>query len=170
MSKGENMKLNEVIAKYGNADVDESKIKEVLGVKESKVWKPKNDDRVWILTGNSTIIGIKEFSTEECGNYYQAGNCYQTKEEAEFARDKQIFLTKFERYLRENEDEPVDWENESQAKYSLEFNFRINSKISIVANSYYMKQGAIYTTNFEALNNFIKDNEADIKKYMFGLK
>ena len=102
------MKLNEVIAKYGNQEVDESKIKEVLGVKESKVWKPIEGERVLILTGNSTIIRIDNFTVRECGNHYQVGNCFKTKEEAEFARDKQIFLTKFERYLRENEDEDID--------------------------------------------------------------
>ena len=165
------MKLNEVIAKYGNADVDESKIKEVLGVKESKVWKPKNDDRVWILTGNSTIIGIKEFSTEECGNYYQAGNCYQTKEEAEFARDKQIFLTKFERYLRENEDEPVDWENINQVKFYIQL---VNNDDNSILNTASLRstqyQGTIYTTNKFVLEKFIEYNKAEIKKYMFGVK
>ena len=162
------MKLNEVIAKYGNQEVDESKIKEVLGVKESKVWKPKHNERYYFFDYGGTSRDRFISSVDEMRN--ELGNCYKTFEEAEFARDKQIFLTKFERYLRENEDEPVDWKNESQAKYSVEFNFRINSKICIAVNNYYMKQGAIYTTNFEALNSYVKDNESDIKKYMFGVK
>ena len=162
------MKLNEVIAKYGNQEVDESKIKEVLGVKESKVWKPKHNERYYFFDYGGT--SKDRFITGYDVSRYELGNCYKTLEEVEFARDKQIFLTKFERYLRENEDEPVDWKNESQPKYSVEFNFRINSKICIAVNNYYMKQGAIYTTNFEALNSYVKDNESDIKKYMFGVK
>lgn len=162
------MKLNEVIAKYGNADVDESKIKEVLGVKESAFWEPSFDEYYFYYTGSD--VYCTHFTADIDQELFMIGNCYKTKEEAEFARDKQIFLTKFERYLRENEDEPVDWKNESQKKYCVEFNFRINSKTCIVANNYYMKQGTIYTTNCEVLNSFVKDNEADIKKYMFGVK
>ena len=163
------MKLNEVIAKYGNADVDESKIKEVLGVKESKVWKPIEGERVWILTGNSTIIRIDNFTVRECGNYYQVGNCFKTKEEAEFARDKQIFLTRFERYLRENEDEPVDWKNESQNKFCLRYDY-FRPFWGITCWAHIGQQGAFYTTNRLALEQFIKDNESDIKKYMFGVE
>lgn len=163
------MKLNEVIAKYGNQEVDESKIKEVLGVKESKVWEPKNGDRYWFVHANGdtcTTIFVEKHDVK----MVNFGNVFKTEKEAIFARDKQIFLTKFERYLRENEDEPVDWGNDGQAKYSVEFNCRINSKICVAANNYYMKQGAIYTTNFEALNSYVKENESDIKKYMFGVE
>ena len=52
------MKLNEVIAKYGNQEVDESKIKEVLGVNKSKVWKPEKNDKVWILAGDGKVMFI----------------------------------------------------------------------------------------------------------------
>ena len=162
------MKLNEVIAKYGNADVDESKIKEVLGIKESKVWKPKEGEYAYLVFASGGIQA--HCSNSETEKFYDMGVVYQTKEEAEFARDKQIFLTKFERYLRENEDEPVDWKNEFQPKHSMELNSRINSKICIAVSNYYMKQGTIYTTNFEALNSYVKDNESDIKKYMFGVE
>ena len=161
------MKLNEIIAKYGNADVDESKIKEVLGVKEQKVWKPESGERVYTLFGNGKIDYTHvSIDTEK---YYKIGNVYKTKEEAEFARDKQIFLTKFERYLKENEDEPVDWGNENQDKFSILFEHEDNC---IRPSNWYSSQfqGTIYTTNEEALKQFVKFNETEIKKYMFGVK
>jgi len=162
------LKLKEVITKYGNQEVDEQKIKDLLGIKESNVWKPIFGENAWLVFASG---GVQSYcANNELDKFYGMGMVFKTKEEAEFARDKQIFLTKFERYLRENEDEPVDWKNESQLKYSVELNSRINYKICIVANNYYMKQGAIYTTNFEALNSYVKDNESDIKKYMFGVK
>ena len=161
------MKLNEVIAKYGNQEVDESKIKEVLGVKESKVWKPKEGEYAYLVFASGGIQA--HCSNSETEKFYDMGVVYQTKEEAEFERDKQIFLTKFERYLRENEDEPVDWGNKIQEKYYL----YINSNTETVSPSslcYMHFQGTIYTTSLEALQAFIKDNEADIKKYMFGVE
>ena len=159
------MKLNEVIAKYGNQEVDESKIKEVLGVKESKVWNPKEGEEGWIIYSDGDL-GIAKSNIQRrlvCGNFYK------TKEEAEFARDKQIFLTKFERYLRENEDEPVDWRNKSQDKWSLFMDYEGNR---VITNSWCISryQGSIFTTNIYALEQFIKDNESDIKKYMFGVE
>ena len=161
------MKLNEVIAKYGNQEVDESKIKEVLGVKESKVWKPDLKEKYWYVSVSGIVSSDTNDENEVDIRMYKFGNVFKTATEAEFARDKQIFLTKFERYLRENEDEPVDWENESQVKYSLYF--ECNS-IEIAHWKSCWFQGSILTTSKLALYNFIKDNEADIKKYMFGVE
>ena len=161
------MKLNEVIAKYGNQEVDESKIKEVLGVKESKIWKPESGERVYTLFGNGKIdYAHVNLDTEK---YYKIGNVYKTKEEAEFARDKQIFLTKFERYLREKEVEPVDWGDVNQGKYCVTFS--APGKYVYISNWIStLFQGTVFTTSKKVLEQFIKDNEADIKKYMFGVK
>ena len=162
------MKLNEVIAKYGNQEVDESKIKEVLGVKESKVWKPKHNERYYFFDYGGT--SKDRFITGYDVSRYELGNCYKTLEEVEFARDKQIFLTKFERYLRENEDEPVDWKNFNQDKFAIRLDHFDNSKLYVVSWCTIEQQSSIYTTNRLALEQFIKDNESDIKKYMFGVE
>ena len=162
------MKLNEVIAKYGNADVDESKIKEVLGVKESKVWKPAKKEEYYYYTYNG--FGVTNQPIEESPRF-NFGNFFKTKEEAEFARDKQIFLTKFERYLKENEYEPVDWGNINQVKFYIQLVHNDDNSIlntaSLRSTQY---QGTIYTTNKFVLEKFIEDNKAEIKKYMFGVE
>ena len=143
------MKLNEVIAKYGNQEVDESKIKEVLGVKESKVWKPENGDGYWFVhaNGDTCYTVFIEKNDKKMVNF---GNVYKTKEEAEFARDKQIFLTRFERYLRENEDEPVNWSSEREDKRSLALDYR-SGNVFTCGWIYTCHQGSIYTTNEKAL-------------------
>lgn len=161
------MKLNEVIAKYGNQEVDESKIKEVLGVKGNKVWKPINHPRFFSILHDGTIGNTIWNSSPYCKNAYEIGNCYETKEEAEFARDKRIFLTKFERYLRENEDEPVDLEDLEQPKYCIAFDY-FKSLYPLKMNV--RPQGTIFTSNLKALTSFILYNEKDIKKYMFGVE
>jgi hypothetical protein len=162
------MKLNEVIAKYGNQEVDESKIKEVLGVKESKVWEPSYDEYYYYYTGSDTCCAY--FNADLDQEMFMIGNCFRTQEEAKFARDKQIFLTKFERYLRENEDEPVDWTNFGQNKFVIRLDHGDNSRLYFVSWCSLQQQGSIYTTNRLVLEQFIKDNESDIKKYMFGVE
>lgn len=161
------MKLNEVIAKYGNQEVDESKIKEVLGVKESKVWKPNYGEYAYLVLASGGVQVYCSNSKNE--KFYDMGVVYKTKEEAEFARDKKLFEVKMKRYLSEHEDEPVDWGNLRQTKYFVQFN---HHKKSIETNFWdvHEVQGAIHTTSRKALEQFIKDNEADIKKYMFGVK
>lgn len=161
------MKLNEVIAKYGNQEVDESKIKEVLGVKESKVWKPKRNEHYYLI--HESGVFKDRFITGYDEARYGLGNCYKTYTEAEFARDKQIFLTKFERYLCENEYEPVDWKKIKQEKWALLFDYDVN-KVYINYGLVIGYQGTIFTTNKFALEKFVKENEADIKKYMFGVE
>ena len=161
------MKLNEIIAKYGNQEVDESKIKEVLGVKENKVWKPEYNEYYFFFDYGGVFRD--RFISNLDDKRRELGNCYRTCGEAEFARDKQIFLTKFERYLRENEDENIDYRNYTQNKYFLEFDY-ILREIRIQSRIWCGSQGTIYTTNILALKQFIKDNEEEIKKYMFGVK
>ena len=164
------MKLNEVIAKYGNQEVDESKIKEVLVVKESKVWVPKPTELYWYISPSGYLNKVIFTDSQSDIRQFELGNFFKTREEAEFARDKQIFLTKFERYLRENEDEPVDWKNEGQDKFAIRLDHFDNSRLYFVSWCTIEHQGAIYTTNRLALEQFIKDNESDIKKYMFGVE
>ena len=160
------MKLNEVIAKYGNQEVDESKIKEVLGVKESKIWKPKLHEVYYYI--GETGIGTTNKGIDNTLKY-DLGNFYKTFEEADFAIDKQIFLTKVERYLREYGDEEVDWGNNEQPKFYLKLDVDCKS-IEIDIEYVSTVQGAFYTTNFEAFEYLKKHHEADIKKYMFGVK
>ena len=162
------MKLNEVIAKYGNADVDESKIKEVLGVKESKVWRPEMNEEYWFASHSGMVYRDTFENYFSDNGVFQIGNCFKTETEAEFARDKQIFLTKFEHYLRENEDEPVDWSN-AVPKHFIKYDYDEREIIFDLWRSI-RNQGTFYTTSLEALQAFIKNNESDIKKYMFGVK
>ena len=159
------MKLNEVIAKYGNQEVDESKIKEILGVKESKVWKPKLTEKFWYISPSGYLNEAIFTDAQSDIRQFELGNLFKTKEEAEFARDKQIFLTKFERYLRENEDEPVDWSNDVP-KHFIKYDYDEREIIFDWWRSI-GNQGTFHTTNITALQEFVKDNESDIKKYMF---
>ena len=118
---------------------------------------------------DNIIENLRMFSFKDDENLFNIGNVYKTKEEAEFAREKQIFLTKFERYLRENEDKPVDWSSDIQKKYCVAFDAkRERAYADNWANTLF--QGTIFTTSKEVLEQFIKDNESDIKKYMFGVE
>lgn len=162
------MKLSEYIAKNGDKEVSQEELNKLLGIKESKVWKPKYDDWYYVIDFYNLEVCKEKWEDENIEKvWYKIGGIYKTEEEAIFARDKKLFEVKMERYLRENEDEEVDWNNVEQVKYSLYFE---NNSIEIAYWKSCYFQGSILTTSKMALNYFIKDNEQDIKKYLFGVK
>lgn len=158
------MNLKEFTEKYGNKEVEEQKLKELLGIKDSKVWKPRYGEVYWSVDSVGVVCkGI--WGNTHFGSYrYDIGNCYKTEEEAIFARDKQIFMTKLERDFEENTI-PIKWKDQWQEKWYI---VKIGGKV--VADSFWVTQ--LYgpaTTNREWLENYIKENEEDIKKYLFGI-
>jgi hypothetical protein len=158
------MNLKEFTEKYGNKEVEEAKLKELLGIKESKVWKPRLDDNYWWVNSAGEIYQGFWGNTGTQSYRYSVGNCYKTEEEAIFARDKQIFMTKLERDFEENT-MPIKWHDQWQEKWYI---VKIGGKV--VADSFWVTQ--LYgpaTTNKEWLENYIKENEEDIKKYLFGI-
>lgn len=157
------MNLKEFAEKYGNKEVEEAKLKDLLGITGSNVWKPRPDDSYWYADYAGNIYEGYWNSKREDLYRYSMRNCHKTKEEAIFARDKQIFMTKLERDFVENSEE-IDWEDECQTKYGL---VMIGLDIKVI--SYYlMNTGIPVTANREWLENYIKENKADVKKYYFG--
>ena len=161
------MKLSEYIAQNGDKEVSQEELNKLLGIKESKMWKPK-EERYWIINDEGLIEDDYFIENGTDFKRYALGNCYKTKEEAIFARDKKLFEVKMERYLRENEDEEVDWNDFDQSKYYIQFNYN-TKEIETDYWGSYSNQGTIVTTSIDLLKQFIKDNEQDIKKYLFGI-
>ena len=142
-------------------------INEVLGIKDSKVWKPKEGEWYYTVTG---LGGVKDtFWTNDFqdNDRYDLGNAFETQEQALFARDKQVFLTKMKRDFIENSDE-IDWNNNGQNKYIL-FYINVNNKLdwSCITTLNY---GCLYTTDLEWLKQYAKENKKDILKYYFEIK
>lgn len=157
------MNLKEFTEKYGNKEVEEAKLKELLGIKESKVWKPVLGETYWYVDSFGDIYQNNGENMLGDKYRYNLGNCYKTEGEAIFARDKRIFMTKLERDFIENSDE-IDWGNMYQNKYHM---FICEDDIAkSFYNSTYL--GVPVTTNRAWLENYIEENEADIKKYYFG--
>ena len=161
------MNLKEFTKKYGNKEVEEEKLKELLGIKESKVWKPLFDEQYWYVDGWGDIYqDIWDNTTRIDKHRYSIGNCYKTEEEAVFARDKQIFMTQLERDFIESSDE-IDWNNFFQEKYNLLYhNEEDDIKIDLCRK---INSSVSVTTNKEWLRNYIKENDENIKKYLFGI-
>jgi len=162
-SKEKRIKLNELLDRYGGYEVDEEKLKEILiDPKPKTVWDLQN--------------GIEYFYINEFGNVYNTtwlhsaadlarrefGNCFLTKEEAEFEVERRKIE---EILLKHGGRREYKFDNKN-------WFFSINhiKALDILWGDFRSYQGAIYFDTEElakqALAEAGKDN---IKKYIFGV-
>src|SRR5690554_6097946 len=120
--------LTELIAKYGDKEIDEKKFKELFDIKDGKVFIPKEGERYWYVSHKGLLENFF-FDDGPTDNAILKHNVvYRTKEEAEFARDERAFKVKMKRDFAENSDE-IDWGNGNQNKYYMYYSYysgRIN--------------------------------------------
>lgn len=137
---------------------------------KSRVWKPKCDEKYYFITS----IGVSDFHWDNDGDeldqhLYSIGNCYPTKEAAEFALERMKVLTELQRYVDEYNDGKIDWSDFGQTKYSIYYDHE-DCEFCVTKNSY-VQQSLIYFTSEENALEAIETIGVDrIKKYMFGIE
>lgn len=148
-------------------NISERKIKEVLnhlGIKDSKRWVPEIGEEYW--TTHRYGIRCYKWTGDEVDLYLKlTGSMFKTEQEAQHHLDKINFLAKMKNDFEDNSDD-IDWDC-GQIKYHI---YRQNDELRIgVARDVHVS-GALYTTNKEWLKQYISENEAEIKKYCFGIE
>ena len=158
------IKLNELLDKYGEYEVDENKLKDFLVEPESKTaWDLKYGDRYWYI--NSYGIGCTEIWENDVvdNGRRNIGNLFLTKEEAEFEvmrRKVETTLLKYGRREFKNKD----------------YNFYMvydhdESLVEIINNTFCQHPNSIYFDNKELCQQAIEEvGENNIKKYIFGVE
>lgn len=161
------MKLSEFYEKYGDQNIDEKELKEFLGIKEHKHFKPKNGETYFYVSVQGAIHQYDWHDDETDYTLYENTNLYRAQEEAKFARDKNQLLLKMQRDFEDNSD-VIDWNDNRQLKYSILYAH--NDEEVFVEWSSKHQYSSLYTTNRKWLHQYIKDNEDNIKKYYFEIK
>lgn len=90
--------------------------------KKSKVWKPKEGNYYYCINYYGQVydnVYLPTIGSEA----YKLGNCFKTREEAEFALEKQKLITEIKRYIAENDPEELDWENHNQPKCYIFYHY-----------------------------------------------
>lgn len=161
------MKLSEFYEKYGDQNINEKELKEFLGIKEHKHFKPRYKETYFFVCTDGAIYRDMWTDDEIDYKFYQNNELYRTEEEAEFARDKNKFLLKMQRDFEDNSD-VMDWEDDEQSKYYLFYDYRKREVTLSYLNSH--KGFDLITTNKEWLHQYIKENEEEIKKHYFEIE
>ena len=158
------IKVEEIAEKYKGYEVDEEKLKEFLTPPTPKtVWNLKNGDRYWSISSYADVYN-KTWKNVVVDNWRRnIGNCFLTKEDAEFEimrRKVETTLLKYGRREFKNRD----------------YNFYIlydhnGSLVTILNDTFCQYSNSIYFDTEDLCQKaMIAAGEENIKKYIFGVK
>ena len=158
------IKVEEIAEKYKGYEVDEEKLKEFLmPPKPRTVWDLKEGDRYYYFDDYDGVSFStwNDIDVDITRRYF--GNCFLTKEEAQFEverRKVEVILLKYgRRGFKYSED-----------NYYIYYEYD-ESSIEIVCYESFQDQGVIYFDTEELCQKvMIAAGEENIKKYIFGVE
>lgn len=133
---------------------------------KNKVWKPEKDEIYYYLYSYGKIEEDTWDNINEDRIRYAIGNCFKTKEEAEFALERQKVIMELKRFALEHNEKEIDW-SDGKPKWL------IYSNRNHVGFKYVnlLKENNIYFTSEKITQAAIKEiGEERLKKYYFEVK
>lgn len=162
--------MNNITVNMDNLSADERntllKLIEKANKPKSSVWKPELNG-IYYMINSIGIVRKTENNSEIDEKYYEIGNCFKTREEAEFASEKQKVITELKRFALENNEYELDWKDYDQKKYCIEYNYANDCFIN---NEYRfrVKGSDIYFSSENIANKAVETIGKDrLKKYYF---
>lgn len=138
--------------------------KEEKQEKKCTRWKPSAGDAYWCINGNGIANELHWVYDIVDKGLYSIGNCFQTKEEAEFEVERLKVIAEMKEFAFE-----PDWDNESQLKRYIYYNYPIDEiNIDCCRINKYVD---IYFESSKKAQECINAVGADrIKKYYFRVE
>ena len=137
--------------------------------KKNEVWKPNEGDTYYLIDYYNNVVDdiyIPRISRE----HYKLGNCFKTREEAEFALEKQKLITEIKRYIAENDPDELDFYNPIQPKNYLAYNYMTKGFFTLNLNASMVWNNIYFSTEFDWRKMIEDIGEDRIKKYLFGVE
>lgn len=135
---------------------------------ENKVWKPEYDEEYYCIDVDGECYLDSWNDSDIDNNSYTIGNCFKTKEEAEFAVEKQKVTTELKRFAQKHNDK-INWHDNSDWKYYIVYDYR-DKKLTI-CSIIKIKGVDICFTSRELAQEAIETIGADrLKKYYFEVE
>ena len=76
-----------------------------------KIWKPEYGECYWFIGTDGQIDNCEWVNDRIDRGRYSMGNCFRTKEEAEFTREKQKVKTELQRFAdKHNDSDQEEWD------------------------------------------------------------
>lgn len=129
--------------------------------KGSKIWKPDLGEAYYVIDDCSAVYksaaGLAHDESIDEGRY-SIGNCFKTREEAEFALERHKVIVELERFAKEN--------NPEAPPYLCYHLICVCGEVRVAAFS-----GVITFTDMDVAQRAVKViGEDRLKRYYFGIK
>lgn len=157
--------MEELLKELEEAKAKIVEIEKKIEEKKSKRWKPKVMERYYYINIEGKVIETSRLNNGEFEeSMYNLGNCFRTKEEAEFITEKLKVITKLKEFA---EPEDAVWDG-NEPHYYIGWNC-LTCEISIYS-SFTIKQNEIYFASKDDWTKAIKAVGKDrIRKYYLGM-
>ena len=134
---------------------------------KSKVWKPEIGETYYNFVATNLIWRDTDIDIFN----YAIGNCFKTKEEAEFAFERLKVIAEMKRYIAEHDDVELHWSNGTQQKCILTYDHALKL-ISVDSFSLVQEiETSLYASSRKIMKSMINEiGEDRIKKYYFGVE
>ena len=167
------MKLKELLKNVEDVELteeQEKQIKDYLGIKDSKRWKPKENERYYIVTTRLTV-GEAFYTVNDEINAARllVNNCFKTKKEAEFRLEQIKVYNELKNFADENNN-GICWKDENEDKFYINY-IHSDKQVLCFSANFIQDIGQIYFSSEELAEQAIeKVGEDRIKKYLFGVE
>lgn len=136
---------------------------------KSEIWKPLNGENYYFIRAEGTVdyYGWNNDTTDE--RQFKCGNCYRTKEEAEFVLEKRQVEVELQRFSDKNNEGIFDIFDTEIDKYYIKYDLE-EKEIAIDYRNYALCGEVVFSSKViaeQAINAIGADR---IKKYIFGVK
>lgn len=151
--------LQKQLDELKNVKVEETKTK----------WKPKIEEEFYYINEIIEVVNDCNDNFNIDKKHIEIGNCFKTKEEAQFVADKIKYTLMFKHYVEEHS-EPIDWENAKQEKWCICYNYVAND-IQFDCDFKHKSQGTVYASSEQILKDAIEYvGEDNVIKYVLGVE
>jgi hypothetical protein len=136
---------------------------------EGRIWKPEYGEWYWFISTDGRIHNCEWVNDRVDQGRYSMGNCFRTKEEATFTREKQQIKIELQRFA----DEHNDLDKEKWDGINLHYTIRYDvGDEALTRSSSYVVQNIndIYFTSEDIVKNAVDYIGAKrIMKYLFDV-
>lgn len=161
------IKLKDIAEKYGEYELDEDKLKEIL-IEPKTVWDIEENDYYYFLDSRGCIGADTWGNYDE--DYERAGiaNIFLTREDAKFERERLKIEAEILKYGGTRD--IMSLNDSDFKKFYIKYDHKLDN-LCIGINYSLNHQGTIYFKTCEAAKNAINAiGEDRIKKYIFNVK
>lgn len=132
-------------------------------------WKPECNEKYYIISDSMMVFCTSWDNHNVDHKRYEIGDCFKTKEEAEFALEKVRVETELRRFAEENNECEIDWTDEDQEKWCMYYSYMDGDVY--FTDAYCHKRNDIYFSSkkigAQAVNYIGKER---LKKYYFEIE